>query len=66
MAVCRALEIERLQVRREFARGVPQCVAVGGPLSGQAVILKSGGFGEVDTLSRIARAFAPEMVRQER
>ena len=66
MAVCRALEIERLQVQREFARGVPQSVAVGGPLSGQTLILKSGGFGEVDVLSRIARTFAPEMVRQER
>ncbi len=58
LAVCRAMEITRLQLQCEFERGLPQCRITGGPLDGSALILKSGGFGDEDILSRIAQAFS--------
>ena len=52
--VCRALGIRALNLDREFEPGIPQATAIGGPFAGCTVILKSGGFGEVEVISRIA------------
>lgn len=57
LAVCRALEIDRLRVECEFSRGLPQSRILGGPFEGAHYIMKSGGFGEHDVLSRIAQTF---------
>ena len=56
--VCRALGIESLDLQTEFAPGLPQCAAAGGPFGGRTVVLKSGGFGDADTISRIVDQFA--------
>lgn len=55
--LCHALGIRRLEVDREFARGVPVTRAVGGPWEGTSLILKSGGFGEQDLLLRVLEHF---------
>jgi uncharacterized protein YgbK (DUF1537 family) len=57
LVVCRALDIGRLRVESEFSRGLPQSRIVGGPFDGAHFIMKSGGFGEHDVLSRIADRF---------
>jgi uncharacterized protein YgbK (DUF1537 family) len=57
LAVCRALNIDRLRVECEFSRGLPQSRIVGGAFDGVHFIMKSGGFGEHDVLSRIALRF---------
>jgi D-threonate/D-erythronate kinase len=62
--VCRALGIQSLQLQDEFSPGLPRGVAVGGPLTGSTVILKSGGFGETDVLCRIADVYAPDSKRK--
>lgn len=58
MLVCRALGIEALALSHEFAPGLPMGFAVGGVYDGVPVILKSGGFGALDVLSRIASEFS--------
>jgi D-threonate/D-erythronate kinase len=60
MLVCRALGVESLLLHEEFEPGIPHATVVGGQFSGCMAILKSGGFGTVDVLSRIARRFSPE------
>ncbi len=60
MLVCRALGIRSLCLHDEFEPGLPQATAVGGPFTGCTVILKSGGFGRTDVLTRIARHFNRE------
>lgn len=55
-AVCRAMEIARLELQCELDRGLPLCRIVGGPLDGAHFILKSGGFGDESILCRIAQA----------
>lgn len=62
MLVCRALGIYSLKLNEEFEPGIPYATLVGGPFNGCMAILKSGGFGTVDVLSRIARRFSPEQV----
>jgi uncharacterized protein YgbK (DUF1537 family) len=57
LAVCRALDIDRLRVECEFSRGLPQSRILGGPFDGAHFIMKSGGFGEQDVLHRIAETF---------
>jgi uncharacterized protein YgbK (DUF1537 family) len=57
MLVCRALGIHSLCLHDEFEPGLPQGTAVGGSFAGCNVILKSGGFGQIDVLSRIATHF---------
>ena len=52
--VCRALGIRALNLHREFEPGIPQATAIGGPFAGCTIILKSGGFGESEVISRIA------------
>jgi D-threonate/D-erythronate kinase len=54
MLVCRALGIRALDLHREFEPGIPHATAIGGPFAGCTMILKSGGFGEAETISRIA------------
>ncbi len=55
--VCRALNVHRIELRREFAPGVPLGVLRGGSFDGVAVVTKSGGFGDPDLLVSIADYF---------
>jgi uncharacterized protein YgbK (DUF1537 family) len=56
--LCEALDVEAIEIRHEFAPGVPVGVIQGGPLDSITIILKSGGFGDADLLSQIARAYS--------
>jgi len=56
--LCEALDIEAIEIRHEFAPGVPVGVIQGGPLDAITIILKSGGFGDADLLSQIARTYS--------
>lgn len=60
LQVCRALGIDSLDLRAEFANGVPQAIAHGGRFDGTTVILKSGGFGASDLFSQIVRCARQE------
>jgi D-threonate/D-erythronate kinase len=51
--VCHALGIRSLDLTAEFETGIPLGTARGGRFDGCTVILKSGGFGDADLLSRI-------------
>lgn len=62
MLVCRALGVQSLRLHEEFEPGIPYATLVGGSFNGCVAIFKSGGFGTVDILSRIARQFSPERV----
>ena len=55
--VCRALEVDAVDLQVEFAPGIPQGTALGGRFDGRTVVLKSGGFGEDATVSRIVDRF---------
>jgi uncharacterized protein YgbK (DUF1537 family) len=55
--VCRALGVEEIDLQTELAPGLPQGFIVGGPFSGCTVVLKSGGFGDVTTISRVVDRF---------
>lgn len=61
--VCRAIHIQALCLQQEFAPGIPQGIARGGPFAGTTVILKSGGFGEARLLTDIAQHFNPQEAR---
>lgn len=63
--VLRALGVESLEIVGEFATGLPVATAVGGPLDGVPLILKSGGFGSDDVLCRIAERFSAAPVLME-
>jgi uncharacterized protein YgbK (DUF1537 family) len=65
LAVCRALDIDRLRVECEFSRGLPQSRILGGPFEGAHFLMKSGGFGEHDVLSRIAQTFSDAKMRRD-
>jgi len=54
LQVCRALGIGSIYLKGEFETGIPIGLASGGRFDGCTVILKSGGFGDADLLSRIA------------
>jgi D-threonate/D-erythronate kinase len=56
--VCRALGVAEIELKTEVAPGLPQGVLIGGPFSGCTVVLKSGGFGDVRTMSRVVDQFA--------
>jgi D-threonate/D-erythronate kinase len=62
MLVCRALGIHSLRLHEEFEPGLPQATSTGGNFAGCTIILKSGGFGQTDVLSRIAKHFSQEKV----
>jgi D-threonate/D-erythronate kinase len=57
---CAAMDVGSIEVREQFAPGVPIGVIRGGLLTGVTVILKSGGFGETELLTRIAERYAVE------
>lgn len=61
--VCRSLGIRALDLEMEFAPGLPQGIAVGGPWTGCRVVLKSGGFGEAEVLCRIVEHFGTKEER---
>ena len=54
-AVCAALGANGLDVYREAAPGVPICLLEGGRWDGLPVVTKAGGFGTVDTLTRVVK-----------
>ncbi len=55
---CEGMDVESIEIHEQFAPGVPIGIFRGGPLTGVTVILKSGGFGETDLLTRIAERYA--------
>jgi uncharacterized protein YgbK (DUF1537 family) len=55
--VCKALGAEAIELRREFAPGIPAGVLHGGAFSGTPVVTKSGGFGAPDDLIDLADYF---------
>lgn len=55
--VFRALGGQAIELRREFAAGIPAGVFRGGTFEGTIVITKSGGFGAPDDLVHIANYF---------
>jgi D-threonate/D-erythronate kinase len=55
--VCRALGVEAIQIRGELWPGIPVGTLRGGAYDGVAVVTKSGGFGNPDTLVEIADYF---------
>ncbi|HEX3878397.1 MAG TPA: four-carbon acid sugar kinase family protein [Bryobacteraceae bacterium] len=56
--VCRALNVDSIQIRTELLPGIPLGVMCGGAFDGAHVITKSGGFGAPDALLRIADYFS--------
>lgn len=56
--ICRALGVESIDLWEELIPGVPRGVLRGGGFDGMPVVTKSGGFGNCDTLSRIADYFS--------
>lgn len=55
---CAALQFTALDIHRELSPGLPHAIAVGGRFAGVTVVLKSGGFGEADTVTEIVHRFA--------
>lgn len=55
--VFRAIGAHRIELRREFAAGLPAGVLRGGTFEGTVAITKSGGFGAPDDLLHIANYF---------
>jgi uncharacterized protein YgbK (DUF1537 family) len=56
--VCTALGVERIDIVREFAPGIPIGILRGGVFDGVPVITKSGGFGQPDDLVSLADEFS--------
>jgi D-threonate/D-erythronate kinase len=56
--VCRALEVEQIELENEVVAGVPWGFLKGGLLDGMVVATKSGAFGGEDTLVEVADFFA--------
>jgi uncharacterized protein YgbK (DUF1537 family) len=57
-AVCRALDVRRIELRGEIVPGIPWGLLRGGPLDGTPVATKSGGFGGPAALMAVADYFA--------
>lgn len=55
LRVCRAAGVVSIDLRGELETGVPWGTCIGGDFHGLPVVLKSGGFGQPDTLRRAAR-----------
>lgn len=49
----RALGVESLLLRGEFAPGIPWAIAQGGPAPGKIVVTKSGGLGAASALNQL-------------
>ena len=56
-AVCSALGVQTIELRREFAPGIPEGILHGGPFDSLPLFTKSGGFGLPDDLIRLADHF---------
>ncbi len=54
-SVCASLGANGLDVHREAAPGIPICLLEGGRWDGLPVVTKAGGFGTVDTLTRVVK-----------
>jgi D-threonate/D-erythronate kinase len=59
LSICRTLCVSELEVRGEYAPGVPGSVIRGGAWNGTSVVSKSGAFGSVDFLYRLLSAAGP-------
>jgi uncharacterized protein YgbK (DUF1537 family) len=55
--VCRAAGVQRIELCDEIVAGVPRGILQGGEFDGVPVATKSGGFGDRDTLIRVADFF---------
>ena len=55
--VCRALEVEKIELEDQVVAGVPWGILKGGLLDGMVVATKSGAFGGDDTLVEVADFF---------
>jgi uncharacterized protein YgbK (DUF1537 family) len=55
MRICAALGVHSISLHGEIFPGIPWGVLRGGMADGISVITKSGGFGEVDTLTLLAQ-----------
>ena len=55
--VCGAIGARSIELRREIATGIPQGILRGGFLDATAVVTKSGGFGMMDDLIKVADHF---------
>jgi D-threonate/D-erythronate kinase len=56
--VCRALEVEQIELADQVVAGVPWGILKGGLLDGMVVATKSGAFGGDDTLVEVADFFS--------
>lgn len=55
--VCRAIDAHSIELRREIVTGIPQGILRGGLFDATAVATKSGGFGMMDDLIKVADYF---------
>jgi uncharacterized protein YgbK (DUF1537 family) len=53
--VCQVAQVSALRLLGEVDTGVPWGNCIGGDFDGVPAVLKSGGFGQADTLLRVAR-----------
>ena len=65
MRICQALSVRSISLRGEIFPGVPWGVMQGGLADGIFVITKSGGFGEADTLTHLARILSRTRGRRQ-
>jgi D-threonate/D-erythronate kinase len=56
--VCRALDVQSIDLHGELLPGIPLGKLRGGAFDGTPVVTKSGGFGETDAFLRIADYFS--------
>ncbi len=59
LSICRTLDVNELEVRGEYAPGVPCSVIRGGAWDATRVVSKSGAFGSADFLHRLLSAAGP-------
>jgi uncharacterized protein YgbK (DUF1537 family) len=55
--VCEAIDAALIELRLEVATGIPAGILAGGIFEGLPVVTKSGGFGAVDDLMKVADYF---------
>ena len=55
--VCQAIGAHSIELRREIATGIPAGILRGGLFDGAAVVTKSGGFGMMEDLIKVADYF---------
>lgn len=52
-AVCRAVDVDAVDIGGELAVGVPWGTIIGGPAAGATIVTKAGGFGSIHLLREI-------------